>query len=182
MTIPALAPGRRLRTTLALEDGGDPAGRADPAVPERPRQRRAPRAPLPAGSLRVLIVDDDPLFTDMLPRLLLRSLASPRLEFACARDAAAAIRLLQERAFDVLLCDYDLRTHATGLDVLEIASSLPERPFRILFSGHAPQHIERPRKDVLDAFLDKPATLSGMVPLLATLLTERMGIEVERRG
>ncbi|HET6404736.1 MAG TPA: response regulator [Candidatus Thermoplasmatota archaeon] len=129
--------------------------------------------------LRVLIVDDDFLFTDMLPRLLRKSIARPRLACEAARSVDQAMTLLATREFDVILCDYDLRTVETGLDVLRRATHVPSPPFRILVSGHARREIPPVPEGVIEAFLEKPMTLREVLPLLTALLRDRLGVECE---
>lgn len=136
--------------------------------------------PFAAGSeLRLLIVDDDFLFADSLPRLLRKSFSRPPLAIAAARSPADALDLLAAERFDVVLCDFDLKAPQSGLDVLAQAARTNPDAFRILLSGHSPREIPQDPGAAYDAFLDKPMTLRAVVPRLAELLRARLGIEFE---
>lgn len=124
-----------------------------------------------AARLRLLIVDDDFLFTKMLPRELRKSL--PDLDIACASSPDDAVGMLDAQAFDVVVCDYDLRALRNGLDVLGHAAKVAQPPFRILISGHSARDIPA-STGIVDAFVPKPMTLRDIVPPLATLLKARL--------
>ena len=179
--IPALVPP--LRRPRALAAAGPDA--PDPAPGRRDGGTLPARAPVSRGDdareLRLLIVDDDFLFSEMLPRLLQREVASPALRITAVRTPEEARRVAHAQPFDVVLCDFDLRARSSGLDVLSDVVDSPGRPFRILISGHSPREIPA-GPGAYDAFLDKPMTLREVVPQLAALLEERLGIRFERRG
>ena len=177
---PLLLPPRR-RYHAQAPGARDDAPRAPAKRATLPAQRAAGNAQHVARveRLRILVVDDDFLFTDMFPRLLRKTIRSPTLEIETAKDADEATRRLQAEAFDVVLCDFDLRAARSGLHVLADAARLERPPFRILLSGHTPREVGIPEEGVMDAFLDKPMTLRELVPLLTRLLHERLGIEFE---
>lgn len=145
-----------------------------------PRPAMARRELANPGLLRVLIVDDDFLFSDYLPRELRREVVAPQLDIMTERTALAAMRRLREERYDVVVADYDLRTDETGVDVLRIATDAEGRPLRILLTGHSPQEIGE-IANRWDVFLDKPATLREVVPLLAQVIGAQLGVVVTLR-
>lgn len=143
----------------------------------RSRERSTPaEATLPAGDAQsdpptMLIVDDDPLMTDLLPRKLKRTLAGCRILTATTPDDG--IRLAREARPAVVLSDYNLRAALTGLDVLDEVARIDPAIIRILFTGHA-RHEIGPRLDRSDlhGFIEKPLRLDEMMqPLLDILRT-----------
>lgn len=139
----------------------------------------APGARAPHAGLSLLIVDDDFLFTQQLPQLLKRSVARPSLEVAVAQSPQQATETLGAKPFDIVLCDYDLRAARTGIDVLADAAQVAPPPLRILMTGHAPREIEHARPGAYDALIEKTMTLREMIPLVAALIHERLGVAVE---
>lgn len=128
-------------------------------------------------TLRVLIVDDDLLFTQMLPRLLRGAFAKPTFDIVTANGPAKALETFHASTFDLVLCDYDLRAPQNGLDVLRgIASGAA---VRVLMTGHAARELPKGHEDAYDAFLEKPMTLREVVRPLAEILEGRLGIAVE---
>lgn len=126
--------------------------------------------------LRICIVDDDFLFTQMLPRLLTRSLAAPEIVFYPARSFGEARELLAKQRVDVILSDYDLKTLETGLDVLEHAAQVAPEALRILISGHLPHELPEKGVRPYAAFVAKPMTLREMVPPLLAAISEGRGV------
>ncbi|MEA3202114.1 MAG: Response regulator receiver domain [Thermoplasmata archaeon] len=178
--MPVLLPPRRRLSAHAPEPRDEaPRGGADAARPASRALNAASRAGTRYEELRLLIVDDDYLFADMLPRLLRKTIAKPALAVTSVRTVAEAAQRLAAEPFDVVLCDFDLREPQNGLDVLAHAARAPSPPFRILITGHSPREIPTPPEGVLDAFLDKPMTLREVVPLFTALLHERLGVEFE---
>lgn len=128
-------------------------------------------------ALRLLVVDDDFLFADMLPRLLTKNVASPPLDIVAVRSPEDAARAIRERPFDVVLSDFDLRAPQNGLDVLrDVGAVLPEA-LRILVSGHSPHEIPR-APGAFHEFLEKPMRLREMIPLFARVVEARLGVHV----
>jgi len=108
-----------------------------------------------ASPVRVLIVDDDPVFTAFVQQLLL-SLAE---EFPCepfALDSAEqALAELERNAYELILLDYHL-PGADGLHVLERIRELPsgQQPAVIMLTGSgnesvAVEAMKRGAKDYL---------------------------------
>lgn len=129
------------------------------------------------SELRLLIVDDDFLFAEMLPKLLRKQIARPPLRIAAARSAEEGMRLARSEPFDVVLCDFDLRSRLTGVDVLGAVRAYGGSPLCILVSGNSPRGPPEAPDGTYDVFLDKPMTLREVVPLVVGVLRERLGIE-----
>lgn len=143
-------------------------------------------APQPAGTtgsplLRILVVDDDPLMTDLLPRKITRSLLSPRAQILTARTPDEGIRLAMEERPDVVLSDFNLRAARDGLDVLEAVGRVCPDAIRILFSAHTRTEVG-PRLAAADihGFVEKTMRLDDMMGPLFEVIHEATGISIER--
>jgi ActR/RegA family two-component response regulator len=113
--------------------------------------------------MRLLVVDDDPIFARTLGRLLVRMGVAPTL----ATGAAAAITWLDTAAFDVVLCDGDLGSGASGLDVLERARSRVPDAARVLMSADAGRWAARDAaRGLVDHLLAKPFGLDDLARVL----------------
>jgi two-component system C4-dicarboxylate transport response regulator DctD len=134
--------------------------------------------PAAPTELRLLIVDDDPLMTDMLPRRLLRALD---LKILTASSPEEGLRVADEENPEVVLSDYNLRASMTGLDLLaEIERRHPDA-VRILFSGHTRTEIGTPLVDApLHAFLEKPIRIDELIGPLAAIIQRTLGIDPRR--
>lgn len=153
-------------------------------APEGEAQGRAPArgdAVAAAAELRIVVVDDDFLFSDMLPRALQKAILKPRLRIVSARTPAEAARLTQSEAPHVILCDYDLCAEEDGVALLGRLSQASPDMLRVIVSGHARRDIPGLRDAPGVAYLEKPIRLLDIVPPLVRLLRERLGIEVTLR-
>jgi CheY-like chemotaxis protein len=91
------------------------------AAPEALAPPPAPAVSAPAASLRVLVVDDEAILTELLSDLL-RSVGH---EVEHARDGRTALRMAQQGRFDVILSDLKM----PGLDGQGLYEALcKERP------------------------------------------------------
>ena len=106
------------------------------------------------GSLKVLLVDDDPLFA----RALGRELTSNGAEVAIVSDLPAARGELRESVFDVIILDYRLQD-ADGPSLLESWPGEKPLPPTILLSGYVGirETVRAMRAGALDV-IKKPAT------------------------
>ena len=106
------------------------------------------------GSLKVLVVDDDPLFA----RALGRELTGSGAEVAIVSDLPAARRELQDGVFDVIILDYQLQG-ADGPSLLETWPGEKPLPPTILLSGVVGirETVRAMRAGALDV-IKKPAT------------------------
>ncbi|GEM_PF-6048352 len=128
--------------------------------------------------VRILIVDDDPLMTDMLPR---RIRAGLRAEVVTASTPEEGLAVAERVHPEVVLSDYNLRASMTGLDLLEEIERRLPGAVRILFSGHA-RHEIGPRLDEADlhGFLEKPMRLDEMIAPLASIIQGALGVDFRR--
>lgn len=169
--------------------------RARRSPPARPVVVAAPDAPggvpaaretsrvAPADSTRasfvLLLVDDDALMIEMLPRRLRRALRTD-VEILTAATHEEAVGLMRSSPPDVVLSDYNLREQRTGLDVLGDAKTLAPRAVRILFSGHAPHEIAALGEAPIHAFLEKPMRLDELIDPLLDVIHRECGIDLRR--
>ena len=100
------------------------------AAPEAHTPPPAPKASAPAVSLRVLVVDDEAILTELLTDLL----KSVGHEVEHARDGRVALRMAQQGGFDVILSDLKM----PGLDGQGLYEALcqerPEMKNRFIFT------------------------------------------------
>lgn len=115
-----------------------------------------------AGTLRVLIVDDDEEF-----RLSLIDALRATTYVAAVATPAEAVWALSQETYDVLICDLRLATETSGDDVLEAARTEWPRMVRILVTGHASRVHESPHP--AHAVLFKPLDLAALRDLLSWL-------------
>jgi DNA-binding NtrC family response regulator len=130
------------------------------------------------AEVRILIVDDDPLMTDMLPRRIRAGLHATVLTASTPEEGLA---MADAHHPEVVLSDYNLRAAMTGLDLLaEIERRQPDA-VRILFSGHARHEIGARLDEVaIDGFLEKPMRLDELIAPLATIIQSTLGLDVRR--
>jgi DNA-binding NtrC family response regulator len=135
-------------------------------------------APGGEEDLRILIVDDDPLMTDMLPRRIRGAL---RVQVFTASTPEEGLRVADAESPEIVLSDYNLRASMTGLDLLaEIERRHPDA-IRILFSGHARHEIGKSLDDApLHGFLEKPLRLDELIAPLAAIIQETLGVDPRR--
>ncbi len=112
-------------------------------------------------TLRALIVDDETLARSRM-RTLLRDCANPRVEVdGEAANAAQALALLQQQAFDVVLLDI----HMPGTDGLALAQQLTARspaPAVVFVTAHAGHALRAFDLEAVD-YVTKPVRLSRLV-------------------
>lgn len=96
---------------------------------------------LPAQSIRVLLVEDDPddqwLIADLVTRL-----DGGTCTVDVAGSMAQAVALLAENRHDVALIDYQLGA-LSGLDLLQSSADDPARPPMILLTGYGTEDLDR---------------------------------------
>lgn len=141
--------------------------------------RRAVNSAMPA--FRVLVVDDDRLMTEFLPRKLRKAMREG-IQFLTAATAEEARSLIETHRPDVILSDYNLRESETGLDVLRHAATHAPEAARILFSGHRRAEIAGIDQADIHAYIEKPMKLDEMVPPLLRIIHERTGRDVSAQG
>jgi DNA-binding NtrC family response regulator len=116
-----------------------------------------------AGGGHILLVED----RDSLRRLLARALAEEGYEVAAASGGAEAIRMLGERAFDLVLTDLRL-PDLSGLEVLAASRQMqPRVPVVVLTAyGTVGAAVEAMKLGAFD-FLEKPLELPDLARLVA---------------
>lgn len=110
----------------------------------------------------MLIVDDDPLMTDMLPRRLRRVIRAD-VEIRTATSVEEAADIIRSVRPDAVLSDYNLRQERTGIDVLREAEQHAPEAARILFSGHAAREIAGLQDAAIHAYVEKPMKLDELI-------------------
>ncbi len=121
-------------------------------------------------SLRVLVVDDEPLARARLRTLLAECGAPAVARIEEAGDAAEAQALAQRQPFDVALLDI----HMPGVDGLQLAAALrrlPQAPRVVFVTAHAEHALQAFEVEALD-YLTKPVRLERLRSAL---------LKVERR-
>lgn len=117
-------PGRGTRVTLLLARTAAPA--------ESPTEAPGPEKSAAGAAAAILVVDDDP----DVRRILVDTLESVGHRVSSVGDGPAALQLIEQQQFDLLMLDYAM----PGMSGAEVAASVrrirPDQP--ILFvSGHA---------------------------------------------
>ena len=120
--------------------------------------------------LRVLLVDDEAGFTDVLAKRLRRR----GLAVAVALSGAEALRMLRENDFDVAVCDLKM-VDMDGIEVLRIFKKMvPQMPV-LMLTGHGSEEAAREGLQAGAAdYLLKPCDLDE-------LLQKIMAVAVPRR-
>ena len=115
----------------------------------------------------VLVVDDDP-HVMMLTCHIITKMGHEVVE---AIDGSSALQALRRRAFDLIITDFNLPGHPSGLDLIkELHQSSPASPL-VVSTGHT----ETDSIDVLKAnpafhILPKPFEVVGLRHLITSLL------------
>ncbi|ESS05977.1 MAG: PAS sensor histidine kinase, partial [uncultured archaeon A07HB70] len=137
---PLLVDGATVRHNARYQpaepDGAADAGCED-AAPEQPREAATPDAPTPSAApppvgstVRVLLVDDDPDYADMVGECLRSN--DDIDEVVTETDPRRAARRLEDGSFDCVVSDYEM----PGLDGLELLDLVredhPDLPFLML--------------------------------------------------
>lgn len=150
-----------------------------PGAAETEARAPATRAEV-AGEIRLLIVDDDPLMTEFLPRRLARAMLT-NVRILTATTAAGADAIIEREQPHVILSDYDLRDVRTGIEVLRSAARLAPRSARILFSGHSRREIGASLEAAgVDAYIEKPMRLDDLIPQLLASIRATTGMDLSR--
>ncbi len=116
----------------------------------------------------ILIVDDEHNTREAMARYL-----KARFEVATAADGEAAIELLKEKNFDLVLTDLRM-PNADGMSVLEAAQSKADRPLCILLTayGSIENAVQAVKKGAFD-FVSKPVKLDKLEAVIEAALASR---------
>jgi CheY-like chemotaxis protein len=119
---------------------------------------------------RVLIAEADPWSRDLLKQVLLNVRCDARLD-VCA-DGQQAATLLQEKAYDLILADWEL----PGIDGLSLLRNVrqkrrsPALPFILLSTRNDSASVREALPLAPTAYLTKPLDMDGLTQRLQDLL------------
>lgn len=133
------------------------------ATPSRGIARPHAAAP-PTVSLRVLVLDDDPV-NRLVASMQLHELGS---QVVTAATSSEALGLMAQRQFDAVFCDLNLGDES-GLDFVQrIRAAGGPQPFIAVMTGDAdPRHHLLALAAGADHFMVKPATLADVADTLS---------------
>ena len=145
------------------------AGRPDDATPARGTQRTS-TADAVTERLAVLVIDDDAI-NRLVASMQLRDLHA---DVITAADADEGLRLVRQRAVDVVLCDLNMGGRS-GLHFLhELRAMDIAQPFVAVMTGDAdPTRRDAAYGAGADHYLLKPATLEDLADTLARCIERR---------
>lgn len=140
------------------------------------------RAPAPGvararDGFVLLIVDDDPLMTDLLPRRL-RKVLRADVSIHTATSAEQASDMIVALQPDAVITDFNLRQLRNGIDVLREAERHAPRAVRILFSGHAAREIAGLSQAPIHAYVEKPMRLDELITPVLDAIREATGTDL----
>lgn len=117
--------------------------------------------------LRILLVEDD----NHIGRII--ELALPELnipyEFVSVLSAEEGLRLWQERPFDLLLTDYNLRG-MTGLRLVEMLKEEGATAPMVLVTAYDSAELRREAASLVDQYMTKPFFMDELVETVRRLL------------
>jgi len=122
-----------------------------------------------ARPIRLLIVDDEPLFLETLQRIFVRA----GMEVATATRGAVALDLLEERTFDVVLSDI-VMPGMDGLTFLAHVLGRDEPPEVVMVTAHATVEtaLEAMKRGAYD-YLQKPAEVAEVEAVVRKAFEKR---------
>ena len=118
----------------------------------------------PVSPIPVLIIDDDPVFLQVLPETL--SLRMPDVRVTTCTSVSLALEEFQQAQYHAIVCDVKM-PGMSGFDFLaQVRHSSPWTPI-LLISGHAGEHIakqalEEGAYDFIQKPLDRDAFILAM--------------------
>ncbi|HZY16712.1 MAG TPA: LytTR family DNA-binding domain-containing protein [Ramlibacter sp.] len=116
-------------------------------------------------SLKMLLVDDEPLARSRM-RTLLAECQSPAAEAAAeAGNAAQAMEHLRRQSFDAVLLDVHM-PGADGLALAQVLRTLPEPPVVVFVTAYAEHAVAAFELEAVD-YLTKPVRLERLQAALA---------------
>jgi CheY-like chemotaxis protein len=124
---------------------------------------------IPAGSERILVVEDNFDLLDLTSAMLAKS----GYQVRCARNGAEALRMLQSEEFDLLLSDIVMPNEMNGIEVAREARRLNKGIKVLLASGYAGDVLERHQAVGEFPIIDKPFRMSELAARLRSVLHER---------
>lgn len=124
---------------------------------------------------RVLVVDDDPMFTEMV----LTCLAGAGYEVSAASDGVEAMHLLEQKEFDLAMVDL-IMPNVDGFRLIALIRATPQiqdLPILVISSRHDVRAFEEALTVGANAFLTKPITWALLPTQLRYVLAQRRGTE-----
>lgn len=160
----------------ALEDRLQVALAATPVAlpaPELAAEDTATRRAM--GALRVLVVDDDPLFSRIASRCALVAFSDVPISVSKATTAKEAIANIEQRRPDIVVLDYHL-PDGNGLDVLaRLRGERNGDSTEVIIASNFLTSAPRWRFDVLGVreFVEKPVDFAALVSVLQRIAIRR---------
>jgi signal transduction histidine kinase/CheY-like chemotaxis protein len=121
---------------------------------------------IPAGSERILVVEDNDDLLDLTSAILTKS----GYEVRCARNGTEALRMIQSEEFDLLLSDIVMPNGINGIEVAREARRLNRCIKVLLASGYAGDVLERHQAVGEFPIIDKPFRMSELAARLRSIL------------
>ena len=119
---------------------------------------------------RILVVDDEPFFCDMLQLYLLKSLFSTPMNLVSVSNGKEALLALQTQSFDLMITDYSMPI-MNGVDLIKAIEKLPKELHPghvIMISGDCPDL----RTSLSLTQLDKPINFEKLKNILRLTLSD----------
>ncbi|MGX9428842.1 ATP-binding protein [Bradyrhizobium sp. LeoA1S1] len=123
---------------------------------------------IPAGSERILVVEDNFDLLDLTSAMLTKS----GYQVRCARNGAEALQLLSGEEFDLLLSDIVMPNGINGIELAREARRLNRRIKVLLACGYAGDVLERHQAVGEFPIIDKPFRMSELAARLRSMLHE----------
>lgn len=130
-------------------------------------------------NFRILVVDDEPDFLETVVNRLLKR----KIEAVAAPSGEAAMDLLKEKNFDVVLLDVKMPGGAGGIEVLKEIKKIQPLTEVILLTGHASVEtsIDGLKAGAFD-YLIKPVKFNELLEKLIAAFEKKNAQEQKIRG
>lgn len=127
-----------------------------------------------AMGIRIIVVDDDEVERFMVVRFFCKHAGLEGVVIQEAESGEEAIRMLEARPFDCIICD-DRLGAISGLYVLAFAREQQPAMVRVLFSGYVTPDLETQARLMArpHAILEKPMTPGALERLLQKQVVDR---------
>lgn len=131
------------------------------------------------GTFRVLVVDDETDFLETIVNRLLKR----KVEATGVPSGEAAIALIKEKYFDVVLLDIKMPGGMDGIEVLREIKKIQPLTEVILLTGHASVEtsVEGMKSGAFD-YLIKPVRFTELLEKLVTAFENKNAQEQKIRG
>ena len=131
------------------------------------------------GAFHVLVVDDETDFLETIVNRLLKR----KIEAMGVPDGEAALALMKEKKFDVVLLDIKMPGGMDGIEILREIKKIQPLTEVILLTGHASVEtsIEGMKSGAFD-YLIKPVKFAELLEKLITAFEKKNAQEQKIRG